>query len=129
MATSLSGRWLSRRALLAALGLLVLVLQTLAPPAARHATALQAGASAVSGVCAPHDDDRAPPPAHGDHTPCCLSCVAGRDGPPMLPAELPAGEAKPASSAFRLAYGAEDAPDGRPIGWASSWSSRAPPRA
>ncbi|MBY6241997.1 hypothetical protein [Methylosinus sp. Sm6] len=122
---------MSRRALLAALGLALLVLQMLAAnPAGRHATGLAAGGATVSELCEPHADDRAPPPAREDHAPCCLLCAAGRDGPPLLPVGLEEDEAQPAAPpSSRLAYRGDDGSNGRPIGWASSWSSRAPPLA
>jgi hypothetical protein len=131
MATSLSGGWFSRRALLAAVGLLLLGLQLLATgPAARHPGSLTSDGPALSQLCEPHADEQTPAPAREDHAPCCLLCAAGRDGPPLLLADLGEPETHPALRPFfRFAYDGDAGPNGRPIGWASSWSSRAPPLA
>ncbi|ATQ67085.1 MULTISPECIES: hypothetical protein [Methylosinus] len=130
MATSLSGGWFSRRALLAAIGLLLLGLQLLAAaPTTRHA-GFAADGAALSKLCEPHADERTPAPARDDHAPCCLYCAAGRDGPPLLLPDLGDPKTHPAPTPFfRFAYDGETGLRGRPIGWASSWSSRAPPLA
>jgi hypothetical protein len=130
MAKSLSGGLLLRRALIMALGAALLVLQALAAgPALRHAAGADAATIAVAGYCEPHRHDGTPLPAGEDHAPCCLSCVAGRDGPAALPALVSGDTATPALAFVPLAYERDERPDGRPVGWASSWSSRAPPLA
>jgi hypothetical protein len=127
MAKSLSGGLLLRRAMLSALGAALLVLQILAVGSApRHATRAEA-TLAGAGYCEPHRHDGPALPAGEDHAPCCLLCVAGRDAPPVLPVEHSAHVAEPALSFVTLAYDRDERADGRPIGWASSWSSRAPP--
>jgi hypothetical protein len=94
-------------------------------PRTQHAGA---PAIAAASYCEPQRDHGAPP--LDEHSPCCVLCATGRDEPPALVDELiaPLFDA-PDVAAFSLADGWGDPPDGRPIGWASSWSSRAPPAA
>jgi hypothetical protein len=128
MAKSLSGGLLLRRALIAALGVALLVLQTLASGPAPRPSQAEGTTIAGAGYCEPHrHDSGAPLPADEDHAPCCLLCVAGRDAPPALPADLSAGGVEPALAFVPLAHDRDEPPNRRPIGWASSWSSRAPP--
>lgn len=133
MANSRS-RWrFSGRAIVSALALCLFALQALvAGPAPRlSASSRDAQASLIAiggGYCEPHDDRGAPVPAGKDHSPCCIFCVAGRDGPPLIAADFSTAETGLLSPpALSPALGSTDAPDGRPIGWTSSWSSRAPP--
>lgn len=126
----------SARAIVAGVMLCLCFLQALALPHSWRPEQRSFGAGVASLVaetradsCVTHDSDGAPRGKHRDHAPCCIFCVAnGRD----------------ASLLFVLAFLGETdylAPErtvsilgpllddlgARPIGWASSWSSRAPP--
>lgn len=127
MATAMTGGHVFQRAIVSALVLLLLVLLTVSPgPASRHASG--AGlAVAAAGYCAPHGHDEAPPPAGADHAPCCPFCAAGRDGPPLPPEDMGAAAVVTRAPPLRLAAVRDDGRRDGPIGWASSWSSRAPP--
>jgi hypothetical protein len=88
-----------------------------------------AAGSQSAGICAAHGGDKNPGHGHDDHCQCCAFCAANRQDASLffigalisvktylIPETI--------VSAVRLFAGD---PDGRPIGWTSSWSSRAPP--
>ncbi|HEY8066263.1 MAG TPA: hypothetical protein VIF40_16290 [Methylosinus sp.] len=119
----------ARRMFVSTLALCLFALQALftAAIARAHAPADAPGVSA-SAYCEPHRDGA--PPAERDHSPCCILCVAGRDAPPLA---APEGQepafAFPVFSTVPLARGRAAPAEREPVGWASSWSSRAPPLA
>ncbi|MBG0811558.1 hypothetical protein IY145_19585 [Methylosinus sp. H3A] len=94
-----------------------------------HATAADVSGFSASAYCEPHRDGGSPP-ADRDHAPCCILCVAGRDAPPIAaPEDEEPAFALPIVSLAPLAFGWAAPAEREPIGWASSWSSRAPPLA
>lgn len=122
---------MTRRTIVSTLALCLFALQAFF--SASLAKSLDASASThavgASAYCEPHNRDGGDaPPAEREHAPCCILCIAGRDAPPLAvaPATEPAF-AQLASSLVPLAYGWAPPPEGGPLGWASSWSSRAPP--
>jgi hypothetical protein len=122
----------ARRALVATLALCLFLMQTLLAASIARPHMSPAGAPqgyAASDYCEPHRDGGAP--AEREHAPCCILCVAGRDAPPLAPPKDDDAPvlAHPVSSLAPRAYGWTAPPERAPIGWASSWSSRAPPRA
>jgi hypothetical protein len=103
-----------------------------APAHVRHGNP-EAGVAALSlGVFCQADmagGGKSPSREHGDCLECCVLCVARDYGTPSIyvatgdiGAQFPA---LVASAPTARRYIEDD--DGRPIGWASSWSSRAPP--
>ncbi|HEY8066875.1 MAG TPA: hypothetical protein VIF40_19445 [Methylosinus sp.] len=86
-----------------------------------------ASISTVAAYCGAPSPDNAPTDRH--HALCCILCSAGaRDTAPdviaLLPDIAPYASLEPGALVVPLVEG-----DGakRPPGWASSWSSRAPP--
>jgi len=121
----------ARRMFVSTLALCLFVLQALfaASIARSHEMSANAQGFSASAYCEPHRDGGAPP-ADRDHAPCCILGAAGRDAPPIAApeAEEPAF-ALPVISLVPLAYGWAAPAEREPVGWASSWSSRAPPLA
>jgi hypothetical protein len=80
--------------------------------------------------CAAPKDERMPRDEHEDHSPCCIFCSAARD-PASDAAEQPAITPPIARSRLWVAVAVSIdriAATEHPLGWASSWSSQAPPR-
>ncbi len=110
---------------------LLLILQSLALGGpllgeASHAGAV-AGAPLLANVgrCAPDQgDDKAP--AGYRHAHCCILCAAQDLGAAAPSGALASGMAPAAASVVALAFFRLDV-FGPPLGWTSSWSSRAPP--
>lgn len=134
MAKPLSSSLFARRAIVSAVALCLFALQMLSlalgtamRPGAGDAPGLRASGS--SAYCKSHRDGGAPS-RDGDHAQCCLLCAAGRDAPSALPAPPPAPASDPHRRFFVFLPHRPAAPPAEsPAGWASSWSSRAPPRA
>jgi hypothetical protein len=133
MAKLRSRRWsdvsAARRALVSALALCLFTLQAfVAASLVRGHGAPLAGGVSASAYCEPHRDGA--PPAERDHAPCCILCVSGRDLPSLVepPSEEPILAPPVVAFAF-VAYPSTAPPQRGPVGWASSWSSRAPPLA
>ena len=123
----------ARRAFVSTLALCLFALQALfAASVARSHTApanAELGGFSASAYCEPHRDGGAPPAERG-HAPCCILCVGGRDAPPLAAPEAEEQAfAAPVFSIVPLAFGSAAPAEHEPIGWASSWSSRAPPLA
>jgi len=114
----------------------LIILQALAfaasPASARNAPGSALTAATIKGDChAPGGDQRAPAQGHCSLWQCCVLCSAsGRDA-----AELPlaaisfsdASDSAPAPTFGLTRFSNVDFHDD-PLGWTSSWSSRAPPR-
>lgn len=86
-------------------------------------------AAVVGKHCDAHGGEGAP--LHGDHShsQCCIFCAAsGRDASFSVVAAFLATVIylMPEAAVSTVRFFTDD-PDGRPIGWTSSWSSRAPP--
>jgi len=86
------------------------------------------GASAICDDAAKHDDS-----AHHQHNPsqCCIYCAARFDAPSFLAAAILAKiivTLAPEKGAPHI-YPPQDRGVLRQLGWESSWSSTAPPRA
>ncbi|WP_400767860.1 hypothetical protein [Methylosinus sporium] len=131
MAKLRSRRWsdvsAARRAFVSALALCLFALQAFVAASLVRAHDASAAGVSASAYCEPHRDGA--PPAEREHAPCCILCVSGRDLPSL--AEPPSEEpilAPPVAFAF-VAYASTAPPRRVPVGWASSWSSRAPPLA
>ncbi|ARN79766.1 hypothetical protein MCBRY_002581 [Methylocystis bryophila] len=79
--------------------------------------------------CVTHDSDGAPIGEHRNHAQCCIFCAAsGRDASLVFVLAF-LGEIAylaPKRTASILGTLLKDS-GARPLGWASSWSSRAPP--
>jgi hypothetical protein len=99
---------------------------------ANFAKAPASGVAMAVASCGAHDDEGAPAPARHDHSDCLMNCCeTGRGGAEFfaLAAKLCASVSIPArSEVFSSLSPLEALPPTRPDGWASSWSSRAPPR-
>lgn len=69
------------------------------------------------------------PRGHAEHAPCCLACPPGpSDESAVAMASPVAASASPMCRSSNLRDGpAGGDPAHTPLGWASSWSSRAPP--
>jgi hypothetical protein len=125
----------SRRGVVAIAVSLVILLQSLVAVAPAFAHVYKAGetsliASLFGGVCAKNmqSDDQSPKHHHGDHhAQCCILCSsAGGFGPPAQASSQTCDGGRllsrdPALLLWRQSGGE------RPVGWASTWSSRAPP--
>ncbi|WP_159732736.1 hypothetical protein [Methylosinus sp. Ce-a6] len=112
-------------ALLAVLPLLLQLLFVAAPfslaaPRAESAVAISAPGCATQ-------DHRPAPAGEGSHSHCCLFCEwSARDGYAVIGSVVVAAlHADAFSTPIRAA---PDRPRHAPIGWMTSWSSRAPPR-
>jgi hypothetical protein len=82
--------------------------------------------------CDASRDAAAPIQRHHDHSQNCMSCTfcaaGGRDILPLFVAVLLGVHANPSSTAaFSIASYFSGERRGDPIGWTSTWSSRAPP--
>jgi hypothetical protein len=79
--------------------------------------------------CAATKDERNPGDENEDHSPCCILCSAARDAA-TDPAEQPAITpiARSRLSVAVAVFIDRIVVTERPLGWASSWSSQAPPR-
>ncbi len=117
------------RALVAAVAACLFFLQGLGALATAHAHSAPAGVALTLAPCHDAAKGEAPAAPRHEHSDCCLSCeasarqlilaVALLSGvAALLPPESEAAAAMPPQSDIRPP----------PIGWASSWSSRAPPR-
>jgi hypothetical protein len=116
------------RRIVVALAALLLQLTLFAAPAhAAHDGLAGHGHAIATPHCDAHDADRAPLDGRRDHPHCCLLCEwSGRidyipldsfDVASATPPATPAARLRPASDRMRET----------PIGWTTSWSSRAPP--
>ncbi len=121
------------RALVAAVAACLLFLQGLGGLAASHAHQSPAGATLTLAPCHVVTQDlakgQAPAAPRHEHSECCLSCEAS-DRSLLLAVALLSGVAAllaPAGEATALTPPQSEVRS-PPIGWASSWSSRAPPR-
>jgi hypothetical protein len=79
--------------------------------------------------CVAHADDDAPNQEHRDHAQCCVFCAtSGRDALLLLVFAFLTETAflTPEKSPSVVGFLLNDM-DEHPLGWASSWSSRAPP--
>jgi hypothetical protein len=124
----------SGRSVLAIAVSLVILFQSLVAVAPAFAHVYKAGetsliASLFGGICAKNiqSDDQSPTHRHGDHAQCCILCSsAGGFGPAAeAPKEISGGirfASQDPALLLRRQSGGE-----RPVGWASTWSSRAPP--
>jgi len=126
----------SARVVIAAVVVCLIVLQSFAlatSPAfaggARGPASHGAAISAVGGHCDALRGDKAPAQGRCDHSQCCIFCRAdGHDASSVIMAALftvliySAPEASLSAARFTKNDFVE-----HPIGWTSSWSSRAPP--
>ena len=126
----------SARVVIAAVVVCLIVLQGFALAAspafagsARDPASHSVAISAVGGHCDAPRGDKAPAQGHCDHSQCCIFCRAdGRDASSVIMAALftvliySAPEASLSAARFTKNDFVE-----HPIGWTSSWSSRAPP--
>jgi hypothetical protein len=118
-----------RKAWFGALSVLLLLIRLVVAGAAVEAAGL-AGAQPSQAVmtqnCAsPAHGDEAPD-GRSDHADCCLLCRAAARADMAFTAPLQARAPRAPTSASRAPVLAA-ATRPRPIGWTSSWSSRAPP--
>jgi hypothetical protein len=115
------------RALVALLAVLPLLLQLLLAAAP---LALATSASAEVAVAAPNceaQDHRPAPAGEGAHSHCCLLCeCSARDSVAVIGSFIVAEIGADAHAT--PIWPAADHPRRAPIGWTTSWSSRAPPR-
>jgi len=82
---------------------------------------------AVAGFCTDHSES-APSQKHHKHSDCCVFCKAGgRDHPFLLPVATPGFTVAVRRPTYAEANKFVDELANEPVGWASSWSSRAPP--
>ncbi|GEM_PF-1663133 len=126
----------SARPLVAIVVALFVVLQGLAAIGASlaHSSRGDGGTSFVTSffgaTCAAdtHGGDRSPAPGR-DHSQCCVLCGARNfDGASFHGvAQGAVAITLPSRVLVSIARRFDDAPDSPPIGWASSWSSQAPP--
>lgn len=132
---TVSIRRASRIVLAAAIGLAI-VLQIFAVSNHAHFAGRDldsAAAFAVAGeapcLATEQDADRVPGPGHVEHPPCCLYCAErplheSWFGVVTTPDAAIQSPADPIALASRRIFNDSNRP---PLGWASSWSSRAPP--
>jgi hypothetical protein len=80
-------------------------------------------------ICETGDPHGGAPRGHAEHAPCCLTCPPGpSDKTAVAMASPVAAPASPMCRSSDLRDGpAGGDPAHTPLGWASSWSSRAPP--
>ncbi|QGM44343.1 hypothetical protein [Methylocystis heyeri] len=123
----------SRRGVVAIAVSLVILLQSLVAVAPAFAHIYKAGetgliASLLDGICAKNiQSDHQSPQHHADHAQCCILCSsAGGFGPPAHGLSEISGGIRFASQGPALLLRRQSG-GGRPVGWASTWSSRAPP--
>ena len=111
----------------------LIVLQGLvfaASPALAGRASHSVAASTIKGDCDALGGDKGPAQRHLDHSQCCILCRAGvRDFGPLFLSPLPVIVAR-STPEPALYFGPflNDAFDKHPIGWTTSWSSRASPR-
>ncbi|WP_159731843.1 hypothetical protein [Methylosinus sp. Ce-a6] len=84
--------------------------------------------SADGRICRTHFGDGAPTQEHSGHFLCCIGCLNSRDASAFALAVLfgvvAYSSPKAAISTIRFSMADSGSP---PLGWATSWSSRAPP--
>jgi hypothetical protein len=131
-----SRRSLSRRPFVVAALVVLLLLQGFAAIGASLSHAAREGASGtylsalLAATCGHHapDDEGAPVPL-ARHAPCCVLCGAADGGEAPLPRAALTGEAIFPDAGERLTFDPRMRVgfDRRPPGFASAWSSQAPP--
>ncbi len=129
-------RVLPARVVIAAVVACLIVLQSFALAAspafagsARDPVSHSAAISADGGHCDAPRGDKAPAQGHCDHSHCCILCRAdGRDASSVIIAAslVVLVYSAPEASLSAARFTKNDFVE-HPIGWTSSWSSRAPP--
>lgn len=131
-----SRRSLSRRPFVVAALVVLLFLQGFAAVGASLSHATREGASGtylsalLAATCSNHaQGDEGSPPSPAYHAPCCVFCGAGDGGQAPLPRAAQTGEAIFPDAGERLTFDPRMRVgfDRRPPGFASAWSSQAPP--
>lgn len=121
----------SLRSVMASVTLCLFLLQGLATsiPSLLVGDAAAGVTASIDGrFCKTHFGDGAPAQDHRSHALCCIGCVSNRDASPLFFAALfsidaySLPEAVVSSARFSMANSR-----GPPVGWITSWSSRAPP--
>jgi hypothetical protein len=126
----------SIRAVIAGVVACLFILQGLAFAASHNCTEkAQGGADAsianslADEHCGVHRDDGTPAQGRHDYSQCCIFCAAsGRDAPiAFINASFSVASHSARLASVSVVRFFADNPEGHPQGWASSWSSRAPP--
>jgi hypothetical protein len=136
MVPSRTRRQLPTRAIIAGVFAFLFVLQWLALAASpafagkdRNGANHSFIVSTTDGYCSALGNDKGPAHGRHDHSQCCIFCKAsGRDATfAIIAASICVAIYLPSKESVSLVPFAEDDCSMRPIGWTSSWSSRAPP--